>query len=84
MAPLDATTPDVLDNKYFTNLVERKGLLQSDQVLFSGATAPIVSEYSKKPKVFAADFRRAMVKMGEFQPLLGKNGIIRRKCNAIN
>ncbi|KAG6407757.1 hypothetical protein SASPL_130754 [Salvia splendens] len=36
LAALDVETPDLLDNKYFKNLVERKGLLQSDQVLFSG------------------------------------------------
>lgn len=84
MAALDVATPDLLDNKYFKNLVERKGLLQSDQVLFSGSTAAIVSEYTKKPRVFAADFAKAMKKMGEIEILLGKNGIIRRRCSAIN
>ncbi|KAL1556548.1 peroxidase [Salvia divinorum] len=84
LAALDVATPDLLDNKYFKNLVERKGLLQSDQVLFSGSTGGIVSEYTKKPRVFAADFGKAMKKMGEIQILLGKNGIIRRRCSAIN
>lgn len=84
LAALDVATPDLLDNKFFKNLVERKGLLQSDQVLFSGSTAGIVSEYIKKPRVFAADFGKAMKKMGEIEILLGKNGIIRRRCSAIN
>ncbi|KAH6762903.1 Peroxidase superfamily protein [Perilla frutescens var. hirtella] len=84
LAPLDLVTPDKLDNKYFKNLMQRKGLLQSDQVLFSGSTATIVSDYSRNPRVFADDFAKAMIKMGEIEPLLGQNGIIRRRCSAIN
>ncbi|KAL6577568.1 hypothetical protein OROMI_009896 [Orobanche minor] len=84
LAPLDST-PNSLDNNYFTNLIQRKGLLQSDQVLFGGgSTNTIVSRYSNNPKIFAADFANAMMRMSEIQPLLGSNGIIRRICNAIN
>ncbi|KAH6820569.1 Peroxidase superfamily protein [Perilla frutescens var. hirtella] len=75
LAPLDLVTPNSFDNNYFRNLVQRKGLLQSDQVLNSGSTASIVSDYSRNPRVFAADFASAMIKMGEIQPLLGLNGI---------
>ncbi|KAG6407692.1 hypothetical protein SASPL_130689 [Salvia splendens] len=48
------------------------------------SVAAIVSEYTKKPRVFAADLAKAMKKMGEIEILLGKNGIIRRRCSAIN
>ncbi|KAI3453147.1 hypothetical protein Pfo_009810 [Paulownia fortunei] len=85
LAPLDLVTPNSFDNNYFRNLIQRKGLLQSDQVLFSGgSTNSIVSEYSRNPRTFASDFANAMIKMGEIQPLLGQNGIIRRICSAIN
>ncbi|KAL0372730.1 UNVERIFIED_CONTAM: Lignin-forming anionic peroxidase [Sesamum calycinum] len=85
LAPLDLVTPNSFDNNYFKNLQQRKGLLQSDQVLFSGgSTDSIVSEYIRSPQTFARDFANAMIKMGEIQPLLGQSGIIRRVCNAIN
>nr|GMD62803.1 lignin-forming anionic peroxidase-like [Ipomoea batatas] len=45
LAPLDLVTPNSFDNNYYKNLLQKKGLLQSDQVLFSGgATDSIVSE----------------------------------------
>ncbi|KAL2233297.1 UNVERIFIED_CONTAM: Lignin-forming anionic peroxidase [Sesamum indicum] len=85
LAPLDLVTPNSFDNNYFKNLQQRKGLLQSDQVLFSGgSTDSIVSEYIRSPQTFARDFANAMIKMGEIQPLTGQSGIIRRVCNAIN
>ncbi|XP_011070598.1 lignin-forming anionic peroxidase [Sesamum indicum] len=85
LAPLDLVTPNSFDNNYFKNLMQRRGLLQSDQILFSGgSTDSIVSEYSRNPRVFASDFGNAMIKMGEIQPLVGRNGIIRRTCSAVN
>ncbi|KAL6543835.1 hypothetical protein OROGR_010332 [Orobanche gracilis] len=84
LAPLDST-PNSLDNNYFTNLIRLKGLLQSDQILFSGgSTNTIVSRYGNNPKIFASDFANAMIRMSEIQPILGSNGIIRRICSAIN
>ena len=42
--PLDVRTPDVFDNKYYVNLVNREGLFVSDQDLFTNAnTRPIAS-----------------------------------------
>ncbi|KAL5139546.1 Lignin-forming anionic peroxidase [Glycine soja] len=63
----------------------KKGLLQSDQVLFSGgSTDSIVSEYSNKPTTFKSDFAAAMIKMGDIQPLTASAGIIRKICSSIN
>ncbi|KAL0446753.1 UNVERIFIED_CONTAM: Lignin-forming anionic peroxidase [Sesamum latifolium] len=85
LAPLDLVTPNSFDNNYFKNLMQRRGLLQSDQVLFSGgSTDSIVSEYSRTPQNFASDFANAMIKMGEIELLTGQNGIIRRVCSAVN
>nr|BAA77388.1 peroxidase 2 [Scutellaria baicalensis] len=86
LAPLDLVTPNSFDNNYYRNLVARRGLLQSDQVLLSGGeTDAIVTSYSSNPATFASDFANAMIKMGEIQPLqLGQNGIIRRTCGAVN
>ncbi|KAF8378884.1 hypothetical protein HHK36_030233 [Tetracentron sinense] len=75
LAPLDLVTPNSFDNNYFKNLIQRKGLLESDQVLFSGgSTDSIVSEYSKSPATFNSDFVSAMVKMGDIEPLTGSSG----------
>ncbi|KAI7996055.1 hypothetical protein LOK49_LG11G00241 [Camellia lanceoleosa] len=85
LAPLDLVTPNSFDSNYFKNLIQKKGLLQSDQVLFNGgSTDSIVSEYSKNPSVFQSDFASAMIKMGDIKPLTGQHGVIRRICSALN
>ncbi|XP_031124345.1 lignin-forming anionic peroxidase-like [Ipomoea triloba] len=85
LAPLDLVTPNSFDNNYYKNLLQKKGLLQSDQVLFSGgATDNIVSEYARSPQAFQTDFASAMIKMSEIQPLTGQNGIIRKVCGGLN
>ncbi|XWS64004.1 hypothetical protein CRYUN_Cryun06bG0149600 [Craigia yunnanensis] len=85
LAPLDLVTPNSFDNNYFKNLLQKKGLLQSDQVLFSGgSTDNIVTEYSRNPSTFSSDFASAMIKMGDIEPLTGSAGIIRTICSAVN
>ncbi|KAH0712352.1 hypothetical protein KY289_008311 [Solanum tuberosum] len=85
LAPLDLVTPNQLDNNYFKNLIDEKGLLQSDQLLFNGgSTDNIVTEYSNSPRAFSSDFTAAMIKMGDITPLTGKNGIIRSVCASVN
>ncbi|KAJ9563689.1 hypothetical protein OSB04_008849 [Centaurea solstitialis] len=77
---LDFQTPNAFDNNYYKNLIQKKGLLESDQVLFSagGPTASIVSEYSNNPSKFNSDFVAAMVKLGDLKPLVGEKGVIRK------
>uniref|UniRef100_A0A6N2LRE0 Peroxidase n=1 Tax=Salix viminalis TaxID=40686 RepID=A0A6N2LRE0_SALVM len=85
LAPLDLVTPNSFDNNYFKNLMQNKGLLQSDQVLFNGgSTDSIVSEYSRNPAKFSSDFGSAMIKMGDIGLLTGSSGQIRRICSAVN
>ncbi|PNT22227.2 hypothetical protein POPTR_008G022248v4 [Populus trichocarpa] len=85
LAPLDLVTPNSFDNNYFKNLMQNKGLLQSDQVLFNGgSTDSIVSEYSRNPARFRSDFGSAMIKMGDIGLLTGSAGQIRRICSAVN
>ncbi|GFP83538.1 lignin-forming anionic peroxidase [Phtheirospermum japonicum] len=84
LAPLDRVTPNSFDNNYYKNLVARRGLLQSDQVLSSGTTNATVLRYSTNPAAFATDFANAMIKMSEITPIVRPNGIVRRVCSAIN
>ncbi|KAF3433302.1 hypothetical protein FNV43_RR24404 [Rhamnella rubrinervis] len=85
LAPLDLQTPTSFDNNYFKNLVQKKGLLHSDQQLFNGgSTDSIVSGYSQGQSSFASDFANAMIKMGDISPLTGSNGQIRKNCRRVN
>ncbi|XP_020537678.1 peroxidase 4 [Jatropha curcas] len=85
LAPLDVQTPNAFDNNYFKNLLNQKGLLHSDQVLFNGgSTDSLVRTYSNNPKTFNSDFVSAMIKMGDIDPLTGSSGEIRKKCNRVN
>ncbi|XP_065856900.1 lignin-forming anionic peroxidase-like [Euphorbia lathyris] len=83
LAALDLVTPNSFDNNYFKNLIQKDGLLESDQILFSGgSTDSIVSDYSRSPSTFSSDFGTAMIKMGN---LLNPNADqIRKICSAVN
>ncbi|KAF8680632.1 hypothetical protein HU200_045661 [Digitaria exilis] len=85
LAPLDTTTPTRFDNAYFTNLLNQKGLLHSDQQLFNGgSTDSTVRNFASSPAVFSSAFATAMVKMGNIRPLTGTQGQIRTTCSAAN
>ncbi|XLU46216.1 hypothetical protein S245_041030 [Arachis hypogaea] len=86
LASLDvSTTIDQFDNRYFTDLVNKKGLLHSDQVLFNnGSTDSQVQNYVNNPTLFQTDFAKAMVKMGQLSPLISPNGEIRKQCSRVN
>ncbi|XP_049372539.1 cationic peroxidase 1-like [Solanum verrucosum] len=84
LAPLDQT-PSFFDTKYFINLVAKKGLLHSDQELFSGGrTDNLVNTYSTNPWIFSKDFANSMIKMGNIKPLTGNQGQIRVNCRKLN
>lgn len=85
LSPLDTTTPTKFDNAYFKNLQSQKGLLHSDQQLFSGgSTNSQVNTYSSNSATFSSDFTSAMIKMGNLNPLTGTNGQIRTNCRKTN
>ncbi|KAL8516427.1 hypothetical protein ACS0TY_014907 [Phlomoides rotata] len=86
LAPLDLQTPTRWDNNYYINLLARKGLLHSDQVLYNGAsTDSLVESYSKNSKAFNADFVAAMIRMGDITPIVEPSrGEIRKNCRRIN
>ncbi|CAN1262969.1 Cationic peroxidase 1 [Linum perenne] len=85
LSPLDAVSPSLFDNAYFTNVLAKQGLLHSDQQLFSGgSTDAHVTDYGKRPRAFYADFAAAMVKMGGLGTLTGTAGEVRANCRRIN
>ena len=83
--PLDPQSPNRFGNNYFQALIARRGLLNSDQVLFNnGPTDEIVRLYAGNLNVFYNDFANGMVKMGNLGPLTGSQGEIRNNCGRTN
>ncbi|KAM3693053.1 hypothetical protein ACJW31_08G136300 [Castanea mollissima] len=67
------------------NLLNRKALLSSDQVLLSSyETKRLVQDYSSSTDRFFEDFAESMVKMGNISPLTGSRGEIRKNCRRVN
>lgn len=82
---LDASTPNRLDNKYYTGLKNHRGLLTSDQTLLtSPSTRPMVLINAKHSSIWARKFAKAMVHMGSIDVLTGSQGEIRRRCSIVN
>lgn len=88
LVDFDLKTPTVFDNKYYQNLRVEKGLIQSDQELFSSPdasdTIPLVNLYSGDRKAFFDAFIVAMKRMGNITPLTGNQGEIRLNCRVVN
>ncbi|KAK1280239.1 Peroxidase 72 [Acorus gramineus] len=84
--PLDPASPAHFDNNYFKNIIYSKGLLNSDEVLFSKSqkTMELVKLYAQKNDLFFQQFAISMVKMGNISPLTGQKGEIRKHCRKIN
>ncbi|XP_044481981.1 lignin-forming anionic peroxidase-like [Mangifera indica] len=84
LTPLDSVTPNSFDNNYFKNLIQKKCLLASDQVLFSrGSTDSIVDECSKNIAKLKYDFAPAIIKMGDISPLSVSQGQARKQCYVV-
>ncbi|XP_068641756.1 peroxidase RIP1-like [Aristolochia californica] len=85
-APLDGTTTR-FDTVYYSDLLQAKGLLHSDQELFKGdgsASDGLVRYYSENQQAFWAVFGVSIIKMGNISPLTGTNGEIRLNCRKMN
>ncbi|GMI80303.1 peroxidase 52 [Hibiscus trionum] len=86
LAPLDRQTPTRFDSLYYENLLDKKGLLHSDQELFNGnsSTDDLVKRYAANTKSFFKEFAKSMIKMGNIKPLTGNAGEIRINCRKAN
>ncbi|XP_054809132.1 peroxidase 72-like [Prosopis cineraria] len=83
---LDFVSPIKFDNSYFKLLLAYKGLLSSDEVLFTQnqASAQLVKKYAENNDIFFEQFAKSMVKMGNISPLTGSRGEIRKICRRVN
>ncbi|KAE9588887.1 hypothetical protein Lal_00012623 [Lupinus albus] len=82
---LDIQTSRIFDNLYYQNLVSGKGLLSSDQVLFTNPKSrSTILEFAKNPNEFNNAFVIAMRKLGRVGVKTGNKGEIRRDCSKFN
>ncbi|GFP83759.1 peroxidase 21 [Phtheirospermum japonicum] len=81
----DRVTPMVLDNMYYKNILDHKGLLLVDQELVSDPrTYPFVQKMAEDNGYFHNQFSRAMSILSENNPLTGDKGEIRKNCRFVN
>ncbi|CAK7355699.1 unnamed protein product [Dovyalis caffra] len=79
------STPNRLDNKYYLELKNHRGLLTSDQTQMSNpSTQRMVLNYARHGATWAAKYAKAMVHMGSLDVLTGKHGEIRRQRCIVN
>ncbi|KAK4274356.1 hypothetical protein QN277_017586 [Acacia crassicarpa] len=82
---LDPTTPRIFDNQYFKNLQQGKGLLTSDQTLFTAARSrKLVNLFASNSTAFEHAFVTAMTKLGRIGVKTGNLGEIRNDCTRVN
>ncbi|ESW20278.2 hypothetical protein PHAVU_006G207066 [Phaseolus vulgaris] len=87
---LDTGSQKLFDLSYYNNLRKGRGILQSDQALWSDdSTQKVVQRYLGLIRgllglKFNVEFGNAMVKMGNIELKTGTDGEIRKICSAIN
>ncbi|KAL5992325.1 Peroxidase N1 [Asimina triloba] len=86
---LDTNSAGTFDVSFFTNLINGRGILESDQKLFTDAsTKTYVQRYSGAiggllGLRFDIEFGRSMVKMSNVGVKTGTEGQIRKVCSAV-
>ncbi|CAN6485041.1 unnamed protein product [Victoria cruziana] len=80
---LDATAA-TFDNNYYKRLTRGKGVLTSDQDLYSDPrTRELVKLYGRHKKLFFWEFAESMVRMGNIG-IKGEDGEVRLNCRIVN
>ncbi|KAL8215580.1 hypothetical protein R6Q57_022417 [Mikania cordata] len=82
---LDLRSPNVFDNKYFVDLMNKQGVITSDQDLYTDKrTRTVVTSFAVNQTLFFEKFVDVMVKMGQMEVLTGTQGEIRNTCSKQN
>lgn len=81
----DRITPMVLDNMYYKNILDHKGLLLVDEQLATDpTTSPFVEKMAADNGYFLDQFSRALLILSENNPVSGDEGEIRGDCRYVN
>ncbi|KAJ8647125.1 hypothetical protein MRB53_000148 [Persea americana] len=87
---LDTGSGTTFDVSYFKNLMNGRGVLESDQKLWTDASTKTYVQRFVGPVRglgglrFGVEFGRSMVKMSNIEVKTGTQGEIRRVCSAVN
>ncbi|KAI3948131.1 hypothetical protein MKX01_014730 [Papaver californicum] len=81
---MDPRSSTSFDNNYYKNLIQRKGLFESDASLISNTFAAKLVDQFQNADAFFVEFGRSMKKMGAMDVLTGEQGEIRKMCYVIN
>ncbi|XP_061340714.1 peroxidase 11 [Gastrolobium bilobum] len=89
ISALDYVTPNLFDNSYYQLLLNREGLLNSDQEMYSSVfgieTRELVKKYAADPLAFFQQFSYSMVKMGNITNSESFiTGEVRKNCRFVN
>nr|XP_043612145.1 peroxidase 21-like [Erigeron canadensis] len=84
-ARTDLKTPMTLDNMYYKNLIENRGLLLVDQQLLSNPiTSPYVKKMAADNDYFTDQFSKALIILSENNPITDEVGEVRKDCRFVN
>ncbi|KAK9288692.1 hypothetical protein L1049_017155 [Liquidambar formosana] len=82
---LNDSTTLAFDNNYYINAMEGHGVLRIDAEMSSDPrTAQILAHFAVDQDDFFRTFSSAFVKLSSSGVLTGNQGVIRRRCNAID
>ncbi|XP_076881121.1 peroxidase 27-like [Bidens hawaiensis] len=83
---MDPGSVKTFDEDYYTNVLKRRGLFESDAALLADdeTSAYVKLQAESHGSTFLKDFQESMVKMGKIGVLSGSAGEIRLHCNLIN
>ncbi|RAL42920.1 hypothetical protein DM860_009702 [Cuscuta australis] len=83
--PMDSVTNYRMDSVFYRQLLKKKALLESDQLLASDSrTEPLVEKFAGDEAEWFRKFTESFVKMAQNQVLTGDQGEIRRNCRFVN
>ncbi|TKY52905.1 Peroxidase 21 [Spatholobus suberectus] len=81
----DLKTPMIIDNNYYKNILQHKGLLTVDEELATDPrTTPYVQKMANDNEYFHQQFSRAILLLSETNPLTSDQGEIRKDCRYLN
>jgi peroxidase len=81
---LDLVSPKKFDTQYFKNIVNKLGLLTSDQSMWVDSRTKGSVRANTDMSTFNSNFAKAMVAMSKIDVLTGSSGEIRRVCSSVN
>ena len=81
----DIVTPSEFDEAYYKNLPHGLGLLASDAAIWEyPPTRVFAQRYSANRTAFFEDFAAAMQRLGAVGVKTGRQGVVRRRCDALD